>query len=471
MSQQKDTDDLSAALSRAIDSDETSVVEEETSALEQSLDSTGRWERMGTGSWEKQESEKKDFDDLKIDFSDELAAEPAVEKAPPKEKVAKKKVAKKKVAKKKVAKEGNVESASEGTSPIEAKPAKKKPAKKKPVEKKPVKKKKAKKKTESSAEAVGAAFAGLSLDLDGDAPAPAAKKKKATKKKKKAKPSLAVDAESASTDVADDEEEVDLSAAFGGGGVKKKVKRKKPSSQKSSAGKSAAAPVSQQAQTPATQEESTPAESASGDADKIIIYDQEEQREEIKKLVLCSLGGSVVGAMAWAGMMYVSFGFGGRLSLIMLAFFSAFGARLGADQVRGRKVRLVAGLAAIFSTILAKFFLVVLLSITFAKFTQNDLMELTDPGAANQQYADDQMEAYQEYMDTGDGGVDQEGFYDEDGEYYDDEEAAQAALEFAKEQSTGLSFFVLFFSLFSIFDIPFMIIAAIVASKLAVDSS
>ena len=111
-----------------------------------------------------------------------------------------------------------------------------------------------------------------------------------------------------------------------------------------------------------------------------------------------------------------------------------------------------------------------MISITFSKFTENDLLELTDPGAANEGYTDQQMENYMEYLDTGDDGIDNGDYIGDGDDYYDDAGGEEAVFKSSSSPST-LGFFQIFFSLFSIFDIPFMIIAAIVAAKLAVDSS
>ena len=441
MSNQEDTEDLGAALARALETEEPAATVE-PSGLEQSLDSTGSWERLGTGSWNKQESEKPEFDDLNIDFSDDLAEEPvsAIESGGTK-------------ATKKTVETARAKEAKAPKPKPKAKPKPKPKANPKPKKR--------------EAQPAPAAAAGLSLGLEDDNPEPAVTAKPEAKKSKRKKDVAEVAAPAA------EEEEVDLSAAFGGKGVTKKVKKSKSSLQP---GKQAAtAPAASAQDAKAT--ESTKQEPDCEFEDKIVIYDLEEKKEELRKLILFSLGGSVIGAMAWALFIFFSLGFGGRISLLALSFFAAFGARLGADQVRGRKVRLVAGLSAAFSAILAKFFLVILLTITFTKFTQEDLIELTDQRAAQEQYSDQQLESYQELLDTGDGDYEDGESYAEDDEYYDDGEYdadavdLEALKENAKSSTLALGFFQIFFSLFTIFDLPFIIIAAIVASRLAVDSS
>ena len=519
MGQQKDTDDLSAALSQAIESEEDTSTREEKSALERSLDSTGAWERQGTGRWEKQEPENlkpEDFGELAIDFSDEAAPEPkpaiesgllgttpvskqrpkadakpadsappgAFEEAPEKSGLEKSldstsgtwvrkstgSWTKKDLQKKSLkdfddlsidfsdepepAPNSAIEKGLAGLAVSEEPLPPRTKGKSKPKAAANAARKRRPKKKSLGANPVG----GLSLESE-DTQKSASNSNTSNKKKEKLQFSVE-SSENSSTALADDEEEIDLSDAFGGGGVRKKVKRKR------SAPPAAAASSGRSPDTRPSESESTV--SGAPAAEKLVIYDAAEKKEEIKKLVLCATIGSVVGAMAWAGLMYASFGFGGRLSLLALAFFSAFGARMGADQVRGRKVRLVAGISAMFSAVLAKFFLVILISITFSTFTENDLMELTDPGSANEEYTEQQMENYMEYLDTGDDGFDDSEYIEADEEYYEEPEVG---LDSARSAPSAMSFFQIFFSLFSIFDLPFMIIAAIVAGKLAVDSS
>lgn len=95
------------------------------------------------------------------------------------------------------------------------------------------------------------------------------------------------------------------------------------------------------------------------DDSKFVVYDLEQKKRERNRVLKFSLIGSIVGAFLYALVAIISFGGGVRLGILALAFFSAFGARLGVEDDRHRDVQLPAAVSAFCGIFIAKLILAV----------------------------------------------------------------------------------------------------------------
>ena len=195
-------------------------------------------------------------------------------------------------------------------------------------------------------------------------------------------------------------------------------------------------------------------------AAKIVIYDDDAARAAKYRTIKYALAGSVIGALGYAIFMIVSLGTGQRLSLLALAFFSAFGARLGTDNYRGNEVRFIAAYSAALAVVIAKLFLAIgtfwMVSSMSSDGSEEMLAHYT--GTISSYYQDGEMEAVDEILDTGD---------NQDIEVEEVVDEADEKETLNDSSSIKLSVISFFLMLFGVGDIFCIIAAMMLAWKLA----
>lgn len=191
---------------------------------------------------------------------------------------------------------------------------------------------------------------------------------------------------------------------------------------------------------------------------QILIYEEAGSEGTGRLLIFCAIFG-LIGALCFAGTSLFYFSIGRRVGVMFAVGFAVLGARLGASDLRGGRVRTFAAGTTGASAVGAKVLMVVFLFQMYPKFNAEDLTTLIDPGKAAAIYAE------QSFVNalSPDGMDGQERLDQRFGaEVEDSNEELPAA---PQREARVLSFGDVFPKLFDFFDLLLILAAAVFAYK------